>query len=80
MSRKIKVIELFSGMGGMHYALSQAKKLSNEAFDFEVVRAIDISDVANQGKKAFRLQFQQNRIIVIHILSQCTSTISRRST
>ena len=67
-SRKVKVLELFSGIGGMHYSLCRAKQVLNElyrtndsnggnsdvvntkTFDFEVVSAIDISEVANRGK------------------------------
>ena len=66
--KKVKVLELFSGIGGMHYSLCRAKKVLNELyqtndstggtggvvnpkfFDFEVVSAIDISEVANRGK------------------------------
>ena len=51
MTKKIKVLELFSGIGGMHYALDEAKKHLESNFDFEIVRAIDISDVANQVYK-----------------------------
>lgn len=49
---KLKVLELFSGIGGMHFALKQASKvLKNEekALDFEIVAAMDINEVANQG-------------------------------
>ena len=38
-----QVLELFSGIGGMHYAL---KKMGS---GFRVATAIDISDVANRG-------------------------------
>ena len=48
----IRVLELFSGIGGMHYALSQTKDiLTQEQFDYTVVAAIDISDVANKVYK-----------------------------
>ena len=43
---KIKVLELFSGIGGMHWALKKASQAIG--FDFEVVRAIDICDHANE--------------------------------
>lgn len=46
---KIRVLELFSGMGGMHYALEAAKRFVD--FDYTIVQAIDISDVANQVYK-----------------------------
>jgi site-specific DNA-cytosine methylase len=62
-TKKVKVLELFSGIGGMHYSLCRAKKILNEIyeeksknnetpkrFDFEVVSAVDISEVANKGK------------------------------
>ena len=67
-TKKVKVLELFSGIGGMHYSLCQAKQALNDlyqykvsnggpdevaalkGFDFEVVSAIDISEVANRGK------------------------------
>ena len=64
-TKKVKVLELFSGIGGMHYSLCRAKTVLNEIyatksenaetetpnrFDFEVVSAIDISEVANKGK------------------------------
>ena len=65
-TQKVKVLELFSGIGGMHYTLCSAKKVLNEIFetenvrnpatgelrhfDFEVVSAIDISEVANRGQ------------------------------
>ena len=49
MDRPLRVLELFSGIGGMHYALSRANEiLTPEVFEFEIVAAIDISDVANQ--------------------------------
>jgi Site-specific DNA methylase len=40
----MKVLELFSGMGGMHYALMDA------GVTFEVVAALDISEVSNRGE------------------------------
>ena len=43
---KLKVLELFSGIGGMHWALQEASKAVD--FQFEVVRAIDICDHANE--------------------------------
>lgn len=49
MTNKIRVLELFSGMGGMHYALEEAKKFVD--FEYTIVQAIDISDVANQVYK-----------------------------
>ena len=53
----IRVLELFSGIGGMHYALSQARDtLSHKIFDFEIVAAMDISEVAN---KVYRHNFPQ---------------------
>ena len=48
--KSVKVLELFSGIGGMHYALKEAQKILPD-FEFDVVRAIDISDVANQVYK-----------------------------
>ena len=66
-TKKVKVLELFSGIGGMHYSLCQAKQVLNDlyqfkvsnggpdevaalkGFDFEVVSAIDISEVAIRG-------------------------------
>ncbi len=50
MEKKLKVLELFSGIGGMHYALEKSKGLI-PGFDYSIVRAIDISDVANQVYK-----------------------------
>lgn len=56
---RIKVLELFSGIGGMHFSLSLAKKVLYQIgsennccqeFDFEVVKVMDISEVANKGK------------------------------
>ena len=44
---KIKVLELFSGIGGMHFALKEAEKYLN-GVKFEISRAIDISDIANE--------------------------------
>lgn len=45
----LRVLELFSGIGGMHYALNQTKIiLTPEVFDYSVIAAIDISDVANR--------------------------------
>ena len=55
MDRPLRVLELFSGIGGMHYALSRAKEiLTPEVLEFEIVAAIDISDVAN---KVYRYNF-----------------------
>ena len=31
-TKKVKVLELFSGMGGMHYSLCRAKKVLNEIY------------------------------------------------
>lgn len=44
----LSVLELFSGVGGMHLALQEA------GVDAEVIAASDISDIANKGdlKKA----------------------------
>ena len=39
----IQVLELFSGIGGMHYALRRA------GISAQVASAVDISDVANRG-------------------------------
>lgn len=50
MKRQINVLELFSGIGGMHYALKEAQKVIPN-LEFEVKLAIDISDVANQVYK-----------------------------
>ena len=44
MTEKVKVLELFSGIGGMHYALQSAQ------IEAEVVAAVDISEVANKGQ------------------------------
>ena len=73
--KKVKVLELFSGIGGMHYSLCRAKQVLNELyrtdesnggtgevanpkiFDFEVVSAIDISEVANRGKFLYKTDF-----------------------
>ena len=53
----IRVLELFSGIGGMHYALSRTRNiLTSELFDFKVIAAIDISDVAN---KVYRHNFPE---------------------
>ena len=41
---KVKVLELFSGIGGMHWALKESQKYVE--FEFEIVRAIDICDSA----------------------------------
>ena len=43
-SSGLKVLELFSGIGGMHYALKTACPGDRS----EVVAAVDISEVANQ--------------------------------
>ena len=43
-SDMIQVLELFSGIGGMHYALKLA------GIPAQVATAVDISDVANRGK------------------------------
>ncbi len=42
----LRVLELFSGIGGMHFALGRT------GLDFEVVAAVDINDVANRGKRS----------------------------
>ena len=46
----MRVLELFSGIGGMHYALKSVQEMCPD-FKFNVVQAIDISDVANQVYK-----------------------------
>ncbi|KAI5698065.1 hypothetical protein M8J75_001164 [Diaphorina citri] len=51
MSAKLKVLELFSGIGGMHFACKEAERLSNHAFSLEVVTAIDINTSANSVYK-----------------------------
>lgn len=50
MKKSVKILELFSGIGGMHYALEEARKGIPE-LEFDVKLAIDISDVANQVYK-----------------------------
>ena len=47
-SHTLKVLELFSGVGGMHFALQKAST------DYKVVAAMDISEVAN---KVYRHNF-----------------------
>lgn len=54
--KKIRVLELFSGIGGMHFSLSKAKLLlkklsSSSDFQFEVVAALDINEGANFGNE-----------------------------
>lgn len=45
----VRVLELFSGIGGMHYSLKKAAdSLGGNAPEFQVVAAMDISDVANR--------------------------------
>jgi tRNA (cytosine38-C5)-methyltransferase len=53
MSHCIKVLELFSGIGGMHFALKEAENILGgpAILNFDIVRAIDISDIANQVYK-----------------------------
>ena len=82
-TKKVKVLELFSGIGGMHYSLCRAKEVLNEIsekksqngknksekaetetpnrFDFEVVSAIDISEVANKGKREVTKDFSYKK-------------------
>ena len=55
---KIKVLELFSGIGGMHYALKEAEKYLN-GVKFEICRAIDISDIANE---IYRFNFPEVQV------------------
>jgi hypothetical protein len=50
---KIRVLELFSGIGGMHFSLINSKFLLNKVgatFDYEIVAALDINEGANSGK------------------------------
>ena len=47
-SHTLRVLELFSGVGGMHFALQKART------DYKVVAAMDISEVAN---KVYRHNF-----------------------
>ena len=47
-SQTLKVLELFSGVGGMHFALEKATG------SYKVVAAVDISEVAN---KVYRHNF-----------------------
>ena len=42
----LNVLELFSGIGGMHFALEAAELHQGS----RVVAAVDISDVPNKGK------------------------------
>ena len=56
--RPLRVLELFSGIGGMHYALSKARDiLTPQVLDFKIIAAIDISDVAN---KVYRHNFPKS--------------------
>ena len=48
-TEKLKVLELFSGIGGMHWALKKSQKIV--PFDFEIVRAVDICESANDVYK-----------------------------
>ena len=43
----LKVLEFYSGIGGMHAALQRAAAAGNIP-DFEVLAAFDINDVANR--------------------------------
>ena len=43
----VRVLELFSGIGGMHYALRKASE-NLPSFNYKVVMAVDISEVANK--------------------------------
>ena len=71
----IRVLELFSGIGGMHYALSKARDtLSPQIFDFEVVAAIDISDVAN---KVYQHNFPQVHHIAGNICGLTAEKINK---
>ncbi len=42
----LRVLKLFSGIRGMHFALSRT------GLDFEVVAAVDINDVTNRGERS----------------------------
>ena len=48
-NQTLKVLELFSGIGGMHFALKRAC-----CSNYQVVAAVDISEVAN---KVYRHNF-----------------------
>lgn len=50
--RKLKVLELYSGIGGMHFALKDAFSEN----DFEVVASVDINDAVN---KVYQHNFPQ---------------------
>ena len=70
---ELRVLELFSGIGGMHYALQEAQKVLTN-FEFNVVRAIDISDVANQSQ--FCMPFLKLDLSLINMVS--SSRLNKR--
>lgn len=94
---KEKVLELFSGIGGMHFSLLRAKIFLNEIyatrnvlipgnggdlklrqFDFEVVGAIDISEVANKSNvKAQTISDSNDIFRVTNYLPGTHTTLSQ---
>uniref|UniRef100_A0A5K3FMT7 tRNA (Cytosine(38)-C(5))-methyltransferase n=1 Tax=Mesocestoides corti TaxID=53468 RepID=A0A5K3FMT7_MESCO len=62
----MRVLELYSGIGGMHAALSRS------GLAFEIVRALDINDLANRVyNKAFNCSLASNKSIDSLSINEC---------
>ncbi|KAL3841496.1 hypothetical protein ACJMK2_019632 [Sinanodonta woodiana] len=46
--KELRVLELYSGIGGMHFALDNAPVIKEQNLKYKVVLAIDINNVANR--------------------------------
>ncbi|KAK3602613.1 hypothetical protein CHS0354_034196 [Potamilus streckersoni] len=46
--KELRVLELYSGIGGMHFALDNTSVLKDKNMKYKVVLAIDINNVANR--------------------------------
>lgn len=58
--KRLRVLELFSGIGGMHFSLMKAKffldniSQTGGTFNYEIIAALDINEGANFGKRIFK--------------------------
>ena len=48
LQQQLNVIEFFSGIGGMHYALKSFMKVHQPHLKYQIIKAFDFSTTANE--------------------------------
>uniref|UniRef100_A0A8D9F270 tRNA (Cytosine(38)-C(5))-methyltransferase n=1 Tax=Cacopsylla melanoneura TaxID=428564 RepID=A0A8D9F270_9HEMI len=60
----LKVLELFSGIGGMHFACKEAERLTSSSLQFDIVAAADINTSANS---VYKTNFPDTKLMAYNI-------------